>query len=1581
MKKVLGLVMMSMLIIFFSGCGGGSGATGSSSTGATGVGAKGPFVQGSAVTAYKLNTNGTRSTIDINATVTTDNLGNYDLGNIPWSGATEIVIAGNYFDENTGANSTTAVSLSAVVAIESGKTVTANVNIFTDLEARRVKYLMSQGYSFADAQTQARTDIIDLFDLNITADTGLQDLDLTDGSQHSQGNAELLRVSAAVAVDPSILDGLRHGIEDGNMTGDAEGKGAFVRLGNIVDDDVNMTAASGHLETDLNVTDAPDANDTDINATWVDRSLGHAPVLDPIADVNVTEDSGLFTVTFHATDADGDSLSYSATTDWSILGGQGSGISGATLSLVPQPNKNGVATVIASVDDGTGLVTTRTFTVTVNPVNDAPVANDDTAITNEDTNVTIDVLANDTDIDTGDTKSVKSVTQPAHGAVINGITNVVYTPNADFNGTDSFTYTMQDAGGLTSTATVTVSVTPVNDAPIAHDDNATLSEDSGSHVIDVLANDTDVDTGDTLTVWSVTQPTHGSVTIGNGSLNVNYTPSLNFNGTDTFTYEAKDSGGLMSTATVTLTVTPVNDAPVANPGIVNAIKNAQYSGTLSASDIDGDALTYSIVSQTDANGTVSITNANTGAFTYNPATDFIGDANFTFKVNDGTVDSNTATVTIHVVDRVINVTANDDSSTIDEDHNATINVLGNDVSTFADDNSTASGTIVSAVSTPSHGIVTINSDYSIKYVPNANYYGIDTFVYTAQSASGSEDNATVIVTINSVNDVPVISSISNISENEDSNDTNITLSATDADNNDTLTFNAVSSNTSIVTVSVSGTTLTVHPLPNANGNVDVNVSVDDGHGGIDSTLFTVTLNPVNDNPVATGPLYTTRSQDDPYSDTVRATDVDGDLNASGYALVDSNLSGGSLIFDANGSFTYNPNGVFDHLPLNVYGPDVSFRFTASDSHGGVSDPVTVSFRYVGLNDAPVVNEKLGDVTLFVGDVINNAINPNAFSDVDDNTTLTYTQTGLAGTGVSMSSDGNFIGIVTADPDTYSVTVTATDDHSASVSDTFVATVNYPAQASDVNNTAWVFSDGIKVVFYPTGQFVAVGVDGNKSFWDDGMWDINTTAHAVQLISSGGSVDFLYLPHTGPISGDIVTDRFMEPTSDDRFTLLINQVIDIQGAISDVNTTAITTDEVNSTAIRIVDGPTINLFADSTYLMIDNADQNISRTYKNGVWSVVGGALTLDNGDTNVTFAQSSIGEGTLGYHQESNGGGWLTVRQVVDINKTDPFASPYSVSASDINRTAMIFTDGNAMHFYEANATDGGNYWYKGRSADGVIKDKGTYQVETNGTITLTSDMSTGLTRYLTSMSFNSSPAKGTIVISHYTDGDMDGSVIRKIFGFGSPDYTTSLSPSMFQNKSIQLTNGNTYSFYPDGIFKMHGLSFDNQTYYNKQGTWDGSSSSYMLITYLDNSTDTFNFNESVIQTGTRAKWWSSSAAKYLHGVVKNVLDINASHAVDAYPEYEYEVSDVSNNAQIYALNGISYTVTAYSKDSIATFAGSKKSITISFYGSSAIFDIPTEYTSIVFKVYKDGEFVGNYGPFDPNSVSGGILGNHAFSE
>ena len=231
---------------------------------------------------------------------------------------------------------------------------------------------------------------------------------------------------------------------------------------------------------------------------------------------------------------------------------------------------------------------------------EAPVASDDTTETREDESEVVDVLANDHDPD-GDRLRVVAVTAPEHGtaSVVSG--GIRYTPSLNYHGRDQFRYTVSDPGGLTATATVKVKVTPVNDPPEAVDDEAETLEDEPV-VVDVLANDTDVD-GDRLRVVSATVPAHGTTTVVAGG--VRYSPALNYHGLDRFRYTVADPGGLTDTATVTLTVWPVNDAPEA-VGVIpdQALEEGGESVTVDLTpyftDVDGDALTYTAESSNPA---------------------------------------------------------------------------------------------------------------------------------------------------------------------------------------------------------------------------------------------------------------------------------------------------------------------------------------------------------------------------------------------------------------------------------------------------------------------------------------------------------------------------------------------------------------------------------------------------------------------------------------------------------------------------------------------------------------------------------------------------------------------------------------------------------------------------------------------------------------------------------------------------------------------------------------------------------------------------------------------------------------------
>jgi len=294
-----------------------------------------------------------------------------------------------------------------------------------------------------------------------------------------------------------------------------------------------------------------------------------------------------------------------------------------------------------------------TVAITVNPVNDPPVAADDAYSVDEDEVLTVavpGVLANDTDPE-GDPLTAVLVSDVSKGTLVLSSTgSFEYTPDPDFNGADSFTYKANDGAADSNIATVTITVNPVNDAPVAGDDAYSVDEDEVLTVAvpGVLGNDTDPD-GDALTAILVSGPSNGTLTL-NADGSFVYTPDADSSGTDGFTYKANDGAADSNIATVTITVNPVNDAPVAVDDAYAAAQNATLPvaapGVLANdTDPDGDALTAILVSGA-SNGTLTL-NAD-GSLVYTPDADFNGTDSFTYKANDGALDSNVATVTISV---------------------------------------------------------------------------------------------------------------------------------------------------------------------------------------------------------------------------------------------------------------------------------------------------------------------------------------------------------------------------------------------------------------------------------------------------------------------------------------------------------------------------------------------------------------------------------------------------------------------------------------------------------------------------------------------------------------------------------------------------------------------------------------------------------------------------------------------------------------------------------------------------------------------------------------------------------------------
>lgn len=209
--------------------------------------------------------------------------------------------------------------------------------------------------------------------------------------------------------------------------------------------------------------------------------------------------------------------------------------------------------VMLIIFGGMAVVFTATMLlITFIPKNVDFEAVDDSTVTTEDTAATITVLSNDRGEELANI-TITTFTQPEHGYVIKYANGLRYTPYTNYFGSDSFTYTIQNPAGDTSTATVTVTVTAANDDPKAYNDYVACDE-NGSIVIDVAANDTDQD-GDDIVVVSFTHPEHGTVEIDENN-NVVYTPDPDYVGSDSFTYDIEDPDGANDRGRVTVTVEP-----------------------------------------------------------------------------------------------------------------------------------------------------------------------------------------------------------------------------------------------------------------------------------------------------------------------------------------------------------------------------------------------------------------------------------------------------------------------------------------------------------------------------------------------------------------------------------------------------------------------------------------------------------------------------------------------------------------------------------------------------------------------------------------------------------------------------------------------------------------------------------------------------------------------------------------------------------------------------------------------------------------------------------------------------------------
>jgi hypothetical protein len=343
------------------------------------------------------------------------------------------------------------------------------------------------------------------------------------------------------------------------------------------------------------------------------------PTAPPTNSVSTAEDNASAATAIGATDPDNDTLTYSEKPGFGAANGNVTfDQMNGTFTYTPDPDFNGSDSFTILIDDGQGGTTEQVVSVTVTPVNDDPTAPATNSVTTAEDNSSAATAIGANDVD-GDslTYSVKPGFGPANGSVaFNQLAGTfTYTPVPDFNGSDSFTILVDDGNGGTTEQLVSVSVTPVNDDPTAAATNSvTTAEDTASAATAIGANDID---GDTLTYSE--KPgfgaANGTVTFNQANGTFTYAPDLNFNGSDSFTILIDDGNGGTAEQVVSVTVTPVNDAPTGvggNPSAPEDAVNGSSAGAIVAQDPDSSSFTYELLDDAggrydmDSNGNLTV---------------------------------------------------------------------------------------------------------------------------------------------------------------------------------------------------------------------------------------------------------------------------------------------------------------------------------------------------------------------------------------------------------------------------------------------------------------------------------------------------------------------------------------------------------------------------------------------------------------------------------------------------------------------------------------------------------------------------------------------------------------------------------------------------------------------------------------------------------------------------------------------------------------------------------------------------------------------------------------------------------------
>ena len=1012
-------------------------------------------------------------------------------------------------------------------------------------------------------------------------------------------------------------------------------------------------------------------------------------------------------------------------------------------------------TIAYTVSDGNGGTDTASVTVTVTGVNDGPVAQDDALTTSEATVYNGNVFADngngvDSDADASDVIVVSAVAGGAVGAAIAGSTGGLFTIAAngaltfDPNGNYEYlavgetldttiAYTVSDGNGGTDTASVTVTVTGVNDGPVAQDDTLTTSEatvyngnvfaDNGNGV------DSDADASDVIVVSAVAGGAVGAAIAGSTgglfTIAANGTLTFDPNGEyeylavgetldTTIAYTVSDGNGGTDTASVTVTVTGVNDGPVAQDDTLTTSEATVYNGNVFADNgngVDSDADTSDvIVVSAVAGGAVGaaiagsagglFTIAANGALTFNPNGNYeylaVGetlDTTIAYTVSDGNGGTDTASVTVTVTGVNDGPVAQDDTLTTSEATVYNGNVFadnGNGVDSDADASdvivvsAVAGGAVGAAIAGSTGGLFTIAANGALTFNPNGNYEYLavgetldTTIAYTVSDGNGGTDTASVTVTVTGVNDNP-LGNTDTLAIDEDSISANLHVTLlsndTDADTSDILNIIAINTGatTGYITFNDAVNILTYSAanfdyLAEGDTATDSFIyTVSDGNGGTHSATVNITITGVNDDPTAQEDAVTT-DEDTIYNGNVLIDNgygADSDIDTGDTVAVSgvvggtfgvpiAGSNGGLFTFNADGSITFDPNGDFETLAVGDSLDTVAY-YTASDGRGGVSIG-TVTMTVTGENDNPTPQDDAvttDEDTIYSGDVlIDNG--SGADSDIDVGDTLFVS--GVTGGAVGVATAGSTGGLFTINADGSMTFDPNGDFETLAVGSSLDTQITYTVRDSNGGTqTATVTMTVTGANDAPTAQDDEITVNLNTVFNGNVLIDNGNGADSDIDVGdtltitgvSGGAVGIAAAGSTGGLftinaNGSMTFD----PNGEFGF-LAVDEVQDtlISYTISDGNGGTST-----ATVIITVTGGSIDAIDDGLYgelaengetIIISEADLMLNDTYLTGLTidivamvSDPGQGSLVDNG--NGTWTYTSPGD-SLGFMGEAN---------------------------------------------------------------------------------------------------------------------------------------------------------------------------------------------------------------------------------------------------------------------------------------------------------------------------------------------------------